>query len=255
MSVVAAAIATSAVVGAYAVSEATKAQEKGLEKATGSQERMSAENLAFQKEIEASQREDFAPWQEAGETALGQIMAGVESGEFDPGRFTPENINLEADPGYQFRLEQGTKALERGASAKGKLLGGAQQKALLKYGQDLGSQEYGNAYARALNEYQLEAGRKRQKFNILSGISGTGQASAARMAGATSQLGSSVGNIYNRMSDFQGRAAMRSGDITANQYRDYATIANQAAQNWLLYNRSKQPAKDVAVKNETPLLT
>jgi len=47
-------------------------------------------------------------------------------------------------PGYQFQFEQGTQALERGASARGDLLGGRQLKELTRFGQGLASQEYGS---------------------------------------------------------------------------------------------------------------
>jgi hypothetical protein len=47
-------------------------------------------------------------------------------------------------PGYKFAMEQGTQALERGAAARGGLLGGGQMKELTRYGQGLASQDFGN---------------------------------------------------------------------------------------------------------------
>lgn len=69
---------------------------------------------------------------------------------------------LSQDPGYQWRLEQGRKALEAGAASKGGLLSGGTQKALVNYGQNLASQEYSNAYGRALGENQLRYARGQQ---------------------------------------------------------------------------------------------
>jgi hypothetical protein len=49
-----------------------------------------------------------------------------------------------ASPGYQFRMDQGTQAYDRSASARGRLLSGAQVKAQTRYGQGVASEEFGN---------------------------------------------------------------------------------------------------------------
>ena len=72
------------------------------------------------------------------------------------------------DPGYQFRLAEGQKALDRSAASKGMNLSGAQLKASQSYGQNMGSQEYGNAYNRFNNDQST-------LYNRLAGISGIGQ--------------------------------------------------------------------------------
>lgn len=50
----------------------------------------------------------------------------------------------QTDPGYQFRMDQGQRALERGAAARGGLLSGRTIKATTQYGQDYASGEYKN---------------------------------------------------------------------------------------------------------------
>ena len=52
------------------------------------------------------------------------------------------------DPGYQFRLQQGTDALQNAAAAKGTLADSGTLKALIDYGQGAASQEYGNIWNR-----------------------------------------------------------------------------------------------------------
>jgi hypothetical protein len=54
------------------------------------------------------------------------------------------------DPGYGFRFAEGMKGLERSAAARGGLLSGATLKGITRYGQDMGSQEYQNAFNRYL---------------------------------------------------------------------------------------------------------
>ena len=69
------------------------------------------------------------------------------------------------DPGYQFRFNEGMKALERSAAAHGNLQSGATLKALTRYSQDYASNEFGKAYDRALGENQLSYGRDTDAYN------------------------------------------------------------------------------------------
>ena len=61
--------------------------------------------------------------------------------------------DLQNEPGYQARYQMGLQGLERGAAAQGSILSGGTQKALARYGQDYASNEYSNAYNRALQTY------------------------------------------------------------------------------------------------------
>jgi hypothetical protein len=67
---------------------------------------------------------------------------------------TPEE--LAANPSYQFRLRGGQQAIDRSAAARGMLRTGGTLKDLAEYGQNFASQEYENAYDRALREYDLQ---------------------------------------------------------------------------------------------------
>lgn len=58
---------------------------------------------------------------------------------------------FETSPGYQFRMEEGQKALERSRAAQGTLSSGATGKALTRYAQGVASDEYGN-YMSRLND-------------------------------------------------------------------------------------------------------
>jgi hypothetical protein len=77
-------------------------------------------------------------------------------------KFTAENF--QADPGYGFRLSEGLKALERSAAARGGLLSGGTGKALTRFGQEMASQEFGNAYGRAFNEYGAARQREQEQY-------------------------------------------------------------------------------------------
>lgn len=106
--------------------------------------------------------EFLQPWQEPLNTpTINQSLATTPPiNQALPGR-----IDVNQDPGYQFRLQEGIKANERLASARGDVLGGRTLKELTRYGQDYGSNEYANAYARAQGENQTAYGRSLTAYN------------------------------------------------------------------------------------------
>ena len=168
MTWVAAAIAGSAVIGAYSSNKAAKSQEQAAREGTAAQERM------FNKQVELQE-----PFRQAGVNALPELVAAS--------RYTPFTMQqFQADPGYAFRLQEGMKALDRTAAARGGLLSGATLRGAQRYGQDLASQEFTNAF----NRYQAE---RAARLNPLQSLAGMGQTTAANVAGQAGQLGQAMG--------------------------------------------------------------
>ena len=118
-------------------------QKTGTEKAAGAQIEAAQAAGNTQLQMYYQTRLDYAPWREAGEGALNQINRILA----DPSLIT-------SMPGYEFGLEQGTQALERGAAARGRQLSGPQLNALQRFGQDYASTQMRNY----LNPYFLLAG-------------------------------------------------------------------------------------------------
>ena len=111
---------------------------------------------------------------------------------------------FQADPGYAFRQSEGMKALERSAAARGGLLSGSAMKGIQRFGQDLASQEYTNAF----NRYQSE---KAARLNPLQSLMGAGQSAANTMTSTAGQFGqASAQNAMNvgaaRASGYVGSA-------------------------------------------------
>lgn len=71
---------------------------------------------------------------------------------------------FQADPGYQFRQQEGEAALQRAAAAGGNLNSGRAAKDLASYNSGLASQEFGNAYQRNLSDYQTGFNSNLQNF-------------------------------------------------------------------------------------------
>lgn len=128
-------------------------------------------------------RADQAPWRAAGENALRQIQTQIN----DPAWQKFDNSNMLTDPGYQFRLNEGNKALERRQLAGGKFFGGAGLKDVSRFNQDFASNEYGNAF----NRFQTD---RQNRLNPLLAMAGLGQSSAAQTGNQAIQTGQYVGN-------------------------------------------------------------
>ena len=183
---------------------------RDAKKAANRQEDLGRESLDFQKYQYEQGREDIAPWMEAGKGALAQLLAGLESGRFDP-----SNYQFQQDPGYQFRLAEGEKALSNAASARGGRFGGRSMKDMLRYNQDYASNEYNTGYNR--NAMSLS-----DLYNKYAGISGTGQTTS--MGGA--QLGQQFGSNY-------GAGLENIGNVQAAGIMGARNARSQAAQNVL----------------------
>lgn len=154
--------------------------------------------LAFQKQIYDQTRADFAPYRESGTANLNQLNTllgiGGNTGAADFGRyktaeFTPEAFAANQDPGYGFRMSEGLKAVDRQAAARGGLISGAALKASQRFGQDMASQEYGNAF----NRYQTVRGNTLQPFQMGAAA---GQSAAAMQGQANANFGSAGSQAY-----------------------------------------------------------
>ena len=127
------------------------------------------------------------------------------------------------DPGYAFRQSEGLKALDRSASARGGLLSGGALKGIQRFGQDLASQEYGNAF----NRYQTN---RSNQLNPLQSLMGAGQTATNTLTNASMQQGqNSATNAYNagqaRASGYVGSANALSGALSgvAGAAQNYAS--------------------------------
>lgn len=143
----------------------------------------------------------------AGQQAGGQ-QAGGQGGS-TPGGSLWNNFSandFQTDPGYDFRLQQGSQALDRSAAAKGGLFSGGTLKDLTDYNQNFASNEYQNAY----NRFQTN---RNTQFNQLASVAGLGQTAA----GTTAQLGANTANQVgqNTISGLTGAAAARASGYNA----------------------------------------
>ena len=216
MTWIAAAIATSAVVGAVSSRKAGKAQAAAADR--------SAE---VQKEIFEKQTELAEPFRQAGISSQNELLRllglGGDTAAPDYGMLTRGfgEKDLQMDPGYGFRLREGEKALERMQSARGNLLSGGAIKAGQRYSQDLASSEYMNAFNRA----QAQLGTR---LGTLGSLYGAGQAATQQVANQAGQYGENVGNLL-----------MAGGAARASGYAGVGNALNQALGQYINYTQGQ----------------
>lgn len=223
-----AAILGSAAIGAGASLFGASQQASAADKATSAQVQSQRDNIAFQKDIFGQQKEALAPWQTAGLDALKRIQTGISDGSFDLSKYGYQD--LVQDPGYQFRLSEGTNALERAAAARGKFISGDQLRDVTAYGQGMASQEFGNAFARAQAERDT-------RFNMSSSVANMGYGAATALSGVAGQLGDKVGNAQTNIGNAQAQGSLNAGNVWANLGTNLATTANRGIENILTYRR------------------
>jgi len=181
-----AAIIGSSLLGSRAASSAASTQSDAANRAADLQ------NAQYQQT-----RADQMPFLQAGVTALNQLAPMAANYE------TFGQQQFQQDPGYAFRLSEGQKALDRSAAARGGLISGSALKAAQRYGQEMGSQEYTNAF----NRYQTE---RQARLGPLQSLAGVGQTTASTLGQAGASNAANVGNLMTG-----GAAASAAGQVGA----------------------------------------
>jgi hypothetical protein len=178
-----AAIIGSSLLGGRSAEKAANVQAEAANRAADLQYKQYQEDVARQK-----------PFYDVGVNALPELVQASKYTNFGMDQF-------QADPGYAFRLKEGQKQLERNAAARGGLISGGALKAAQQYGQEMGSQEYMNAF----NRYQAE---RAARLNPLQSLTGMGQTTAQQIGSAGRSMASNVGEAIG-----SGAAARASGYV------------------------------------------
>ena len=178
-----------------------------------------AENQQMQQFQQTQQ--NLAPYRQAGTEALANLRDLQNN---------PESIT--SDPSYQFRLAQGTDAINASAAARGGYFSGATGQALQNYGQGFASEELGNEFSR------------------LSGLASMGQ----QAAGTTGQFGaqavSNAGQYGVGAVQAQNQGWAGVGQNVGTLYGNLQQQNNQ--QNWMnMMNQGNNTVASLSSLNST----
>lgn len=185
-----------------AAGDAAATTAAATNRATALQQRMYEEGVKRQK-----------PFYDVGVNALPELVKAS--------RYTPFGMQqFQQDPGYGFRLKEGQQALDRSAAARGGLISGGALKAAQRYGQEMGSQEYTNAF----NRYQLE---HQARLNPLQSLAGVGQTTANTLGTSGQNMATNVGNAYMAQGENAGNALIAGAQARQSSYGDLAEAAGK----------------------------
>jgi hypothetical protein len=190
--------------GASGAKKAAKAQLQAAREANALQEKMFNQQVALQE-----------PFRQAGLTTQSELMRqfglGGDATSAGYGNmlrdFSAEDF--QTDPGYAFRMSEGLKGLDRQAAARGGLISGAALKAAQRYGQDVASNEYQNAY----NRYNQN---RSTRYNMLTGQQAVGQNATNAQTQAAGSYGQQAGQTLMDMGNARASGYMGAANAYSN---------------------------------------
>lgn len=144
-------------------------------------------------------------------TGTGIGSPGVTSQSMEEAR-----ARFQTTPGYEFRLGEGLKAIDRGAASRGLLKSGATIKAEQRYGEGLASSEFEN-YA-----------------NRLASLAGIGQSATNVGVAAGQNSANAIGNALMAGGNARASGYLARGQADANMYGGIANAFNSGASNYML---------------------
>lgn len=173
-------------------------------------------SLAVQQEQFNQTTANNKPFLTTGTSALDRLagLYGLDSvnsdGSVKPGstpNLSGENSSFYQSPDYQFALDEGRKAIDASAAARGMIDSGATRKAQIKYAGNLASSNF-NSYAGRLQE-----------------LAGIGQAAANSQAAAGAGFANNYSNTLQNSATDQGNATLAGANSSMSALNNLAGIA------------------------------
>jgi len=149
-----------------AAGNATQALTQGANQAIGTVSHGSQNAQNTLSTVYGQQQGMLAPYAAAGGPALSTLQTGTAPGGDFVKPFDAATFDLYKDPGFNWRVQQGQRAINQGANAGGIRFSGATLKALDQFNQDSASQEYAAARARAEEDQTKAYQRTMDQANL-----------------------------------------------------------------------------------------
>ncbi len=185
------------IVGADASSDAAQTQADAANRAA---------DLQWQQYQQT--RSDLQPYRDLGTSYIPQLQTALTNPLLTSTFTAPTAAEAAATPGYQFTLDQGLKAAQNSASARGLGSSGAAIKGAESFASNLADATYGDTFNRALTTYATNQNTASNQVNRLLGLVGNGQNAAAQIGSLGAQAAGNVGNAIT-----SGAAASAAGTV------------------------------------------
>jgi hypothetical protein len=177
--------AGTAAYGLMANNSAAGTQANALNNATAANTTAANNSLAFLRDAYNTTRQDQAPWLQAGQNALGTYAGQL-------------GTQYQQSPGYQFRFNEGQRAVQNGAAANGMINSGATAKALTRFGQGIAADDYG------------------QWMNRQAALAGVGQTAATQSGQAAGQYGGQAAGVSTNLGNAIAGNTANIGNVYGN---------------------------------------
>jgi hypothetical protein len=179
----------------------------GSSRAASAQADAAKAQMKFTKKVYRQSKRNLKPYREMGQEAIQPYMYNMGLAE------RPENyVDFTGTPGYDFRFNEGTNAVQSLASARGSLHSGRTMEALNRFGQGIASEEYGGYMNRMRDLIGVGQNASVQTADsgynamqgMMGGLSNYGNAQAAGSIGMANALTQGIGNIFGAYQYQQG---------------------------------------------------
>ncbi len=208
-----------------------------INQGTGAANKYIGDAQGTTKDIYGNMTASLQPYQDAGQYGLSKMQS---QGDF---AFNPKD--LENEPGYQFQLQQGQKALQAGAAGRGMLSSGATLKSMDNYSQGLAGTSYQNAYNRALSTFDTNRAGYQTLANMGQTANAQGIQAGGIYGGETTSLAGMGANA-----NMQGAGLLSNTAMQGNEYiGDTALKGAEAAGGVRMQGAGAQAAGTIGAGN------
>jgi hypothetical protein len=192
------------ILGSNAADNASQDLQQGAHQAQQVEANNQKNAQDFQTGVWSGTQTAEQPYQSVGSTSANALQSLLGKGFQQP-----TLQDLEKTPGYQFQLQQGTRAIDENAAANGTLLSGNTGTALQSYGQGLAQTAYQNDFQNALSTYMANLQGDTAGTGV--GLTSTGQLAQAGQAAASNITGLDLRSSEDQALQLNNAAAARAG--------------------------------------------
>lgn len=239
-------------IGGIAGRGAARRQDRAAREAAQLEYQAAQDAIAEDRAQFQQTRQDLSRYRGAGDQTIGQLLAGLQGGEFDAPAFNfqeskPFSFDTGTNSKAQMLIQEAMRGVNASAAARGGLLSGGAQKALqdnaARIASGVESEAYGRyqgedatRYGRAADQYNRGYGARQDRANRLQSVAGMGLDAATR----TGQFGQQSAQNIGRLG-MSGAASLGEGLTQGAAYRgagdnalwsNIQTGANDAARAW-----------------------
>lgn len=237
---------------AYAASQASSAQRDAANQASQTQRDLANQSNELLTKQYDQTRTDLAPYRQVGDVANTQLQSQLpflttpiqmsqEQRDLEK-PITLDQATLEATPGYQFALNQGLKATQNAAAARGLGVSGAALKGAAAFATGLADNTYTNqfnlaqqnrqnAFGRYQTDYQNQLQTQGSSFDRLNALLTTGENAAAQTSALGNKTATTQASVNTTTGQQIGSNVIGAGNATAAGYNAIGSAVAQGANN------------------------